>query len=100
LSDVSLDVAPDEFVTLPGPSGSGKTTLQSAALADTGLVADRRRNMASPPLGLDKVVFFDFSVAPPTGNALHDLSMTGAEREKSGISRGKVRHSAAMGSRR
>src|SRR4051794_32559081 len=53
LSDVSLDVAEGEFVTIVGPNGAGKTTLLKAiggsVTAQAGRIEYRGENIAARP---------------------------------------------------
>lgn len=86
LSDVDLDVAEGEFVSIVGPSGCGKSTLLyilgGFMPADGGRVEVDGKSVTAP--GVDRgVVFQEYALFPwltVSENISYGLEMTGVER--------------------
>jgi iron(III) transport system ATP-binding protein len=89
VNDVTLDIAPSEFVCILGPSGCGKTTLLRLIAgfekADSGIVRQAGRDItALPPEGRDfGIVFQSYALFPNrtvAQNIAYGLEATGVER--------------------
>jgi NitT/TauT family transport system ATP-binding protein len=98
LSDINLDVAEGEFVTIIGPSGCGKSTLLyilgGFIFADSGSIAVGGKPITGP--GSDRgVVFQEYALFPwltVTQNIHYGLEMAGMSRpERERIARQLIR---------